>query len=361
MTTALVQNGLKLLRKLALQVQVGNAKGKAPAFVFEPEEHEKLFGPYGEGDGLYVWKLNDVVCSSLYGGAIINTLNQLYLRFVSFPWGKTLHPVLTLPYVGKNVAEIDKAIYLVTPEAPNNYYHWMVDLLPRLLVLYHYNVSDLMDRVIILHHNAKFYETNSLALLGIENDKVFRLKPFETVKVKDLVVADYYGLNKPFPAWKKGLLDILSADKKGQPKKKIYLLRGKQAKRSLIGEERLVQLLEQLGFTIVNPQGMTLEEQINVLNGAEVVVALHGAALTNIIFCEPQTLIVELRSTHLPPEHYSAIAKTYDLQFKTISLPPERIVKKGNAANKESLILTEEGINELMAVLGEREKSASYK
>ncbi|MGV3558413.1 glycosyltransferase family 61 protein [Larkinella arboricola] len=356
MTTAIVQKSLKLLRRLALQVQVGNVKGKAPEFAFEPDEQEKLFGPYGEADGMYVWKLNDVVCSGLYGGAIINKFNQLYLRFISFPWGKTLHPALTLPYVGKNVAEIDKAIYLITPEAPNNYYHWVVDLLPRLLVLSNYHLSDLSDRVIILHHQAKSYETNYLAMLGIKNDKVLRLKPFETVKVKDLVVADYYGLNKPFAGWKKELLDQLSPKKTLLPKKKIYLLRGQQAKRSLIGEERLVAMLTNLGFTIVNPQGMTVEEQINTLRGAEVVVALHGAALTNIIFCEPQTLIVELRSTHLPPEHYSAIAKTYNFQFKTVSLPPERLEKKGNSANKQSLILTDEAINELMTLFQEWEK-----
>ncbi|MFD1145342.1 glycosyltransferase family 61 protein [Larkinella insperata] len=361
MTTAIVQKSLKLLRQLALQVQVGNVKGKAPEFAFEPEENEKLFGPYGGAENLHVWKLNDVVCSGLYGGAIINKFNQLYLRFISFPWGKTLHPASTLPYVGKNVGEIEKAIYLITPEAPNNYYHWVVDLLPRLLVLTKYSLSDLKDRVIILHHTAKSYETNYLAMLGIEKEKVFRLKPFETVKVKDLVVADYYGLNKPFAAWKKEILDQLSANKPRLPKKKIYLLRGKQAKRSLIGEERLVAMLEKLGFTIVNPQGMTVEEQINTLREAEVVVALHGAALTNIIFCEPQTLVVELRSTHLPPEHYSAIAKTYNFRFKTVSLPPERQVKKSNSANKQSLVLTEEAVAELMTLLGEREKQASFK
>ncbi|RAJ96089.1 uncharacterized protein DUF563 [Larkinella arboricola] len=351
MTTAIVQKSLKLLRRLALQVQIGNVKGKAPEFAFEPEEQEKLFGPYGEADGLYVWKLNDVVCSGLYGGAIINKFNQLYLRFVSFPWGKTLHPVSSFPYVGKNVAEIDKAIYLITPEALNNYYHWVVDLLPRLLVLQKYNLNDLKDRVIILHHNAKLYETNSLAMLGIDKDKVFRLKPFETVKVKDLVVADYHGLNKPFPSWKKEILEGLHTGEPVLPKKKIYLLRGKQAKRSLIGEERLVAMLENLGFTIVNPQGMTFEDQIRVLKNAEVVVALHGAALTNIIFCDPQTLIVELRSTYLPPEHYSSIAKTYNLRFETVSLSPKSLVQKKHIANKQSLILTEESINELMAKL----------
>lgn len=351
METTFVTKILTGLRKLALTIQVGNAMRKAPQLVPEPEEHERLYGPFNDESTIYVWQLNEITCSSLYGGALINKSNKLYKRFTFFPWGSHIHPALSLPYLGRNVNSINKAIFLITPEAANNYYHWVTDLLPRLLILVKYGLADYLNRVIILHSPSKAYEDESLAMAGIDRSHVIRLKAFETLTVNDLIVVDYSGLNKPFPIWKKQLLDTLLPQRRIQEKAKIYLLRGNQARRKLIGEERLITLLEKEGFIIIDPQQLTFRDQINVLQSAEVVVALHGASLTNIVFCEPQTLIVELRSTHLPPEHYSAIAKTYQLRFETVSLPPERVRQKKHLANKESLQLTDQGIEVLMSKL----------
>ena len=351
MKTLLISKSFTLLRKLALKTQIGNVAGKAPELILEPEEQEKLYGPFGENDNFFVWRLQNVICSGLYGGAIINKFNNLYLRFSDFPWGKELHPSLFLPYLGRKVKTLDKAIYLITPEAEGNYYHWVVDLMPRLLVLYNYKLSDLENRSIIIHGSIKPYEDDSLALLGVKKYKIVRLKSFETINVKDLIVADYQDLNIPFPLWKKQLLRKLNFNGATAAKKKIYLLRGKQAKRQLIGEERLISIMRELDFDIIDPQQLSFFEQINVFNQAEIVVSLHGAALTNMLFCKPKTLIIELRSTHLPPEFYSAIAETYDLSFDTICLPPSNVKKTGYEANKQSLILTEQGVNTLISKL----------
>lgn len=359
MKTALVKKGLTALRHLALVIQVGNPVRKAPQLIPEPEEHERLYGPFNEESTMYVWQLKNTTCHSLYGGAIINQFNKLYARFTFFPWGRHLHPALSLPYLGKNVSALDKAIFLITPEAASNYYHWVTDLLPRLLILVNYQLQDLADRVIILHSPAKSYEDESLALAGIDTAHTIRLKAFDTVTVNDLIIADYSGLNKPFPIWKKNLLDTLLPQKRILEKAKIYLLRGNQSRRKLIGEERLITLLEKEGFIIIDPQQLTFRDQISVLQSAEVVVAIHGASLTNIVFCEPQTLIIELRSTHLPPEHYSAIADTYQLRFETVSLPPERVRQKKHLANKESLLLTDQGIEMLANKLHSNELKLS--
>ena len=344
---------LKLLRRLALIKQIGNPYGSSPTPVPEPHVQNILCEPFVNTD-ILIWQLRENLCCGLYGGAVINNLNQVYERFLSFPWGKKLHPALFSPYLGRKIANLNKAIFLITPAPSANYYHWMVDVLPRLIMVKNQGYYDFFDRKIILHKKEKAYEKETLQLLGISASNIIRLAPFETANVKDMIVSDFYlsFSEQPFPFWKKKLIDefkqvVLVAEK---PKKikKVYCLRGKQKTRRLIGEERLISILEEKGFAILDPAKMTLKEQISSLAGAEVVVALHGAALTNIIFCTKGTRIIELRSTHYPQEYFSEIAKTYDLLFETVSIPPLKKRKVQNLANEQNLFLTEESITILL-------------
>jgi len=350
---------LKLLKRLVLIKQVGNPYGSAPTPVPEPDEQEIFSQPFPNTD-IFIWQLRKNFCSGLYGGAVINKCNQVYERFLSFPWGKQLHPALFSPYLGRQIANIDKAILLITPVPSSNYYHWMVDVLPRLILAKDLGLKDFDQRKIILHKKEKAYEIEALQLLGIPVSNIIRLSPFETVSVEDMIVPDFYlsFSEKPFPWWKKKLIDefkqVVIAAEEPKTLKKIYCLRGKQKTRQLIGEEHLISILKEKGFVILDPAKMTLKEQIGSLAGAEVVIALHGAALTNIIFCAKGTRIIELRSTHYPQEYFSGIAKTYDLLFETVSIPPHRKRESQNLANEENLFLTEESINILLDKIADK-------
>lgn len=344
---------LKILRGLAKVRQIGNPFRKAPLY------KEESTGEEVERE-MRVWHMKNIIVSALYGGALINVNNEVSSLFVSFPWGKRLHPIFSLPYIGSKRRVLDKAIYLITPEAKGNYYHWMIDLLPRLLIIKKSNLSDFSERSVILHFPPKPYEAETLDLLNISGENVVRTQPFELVVVKDLVVANYYSNERNFPKWKKELLKefkeiVTTTNSSGTEYKKVYLYRGNQKVRRLIQEEDLVKILRGRGFKVVDPQKLRLVEQIQILKQARIVVSIHGAALTNIIFCEKGSSVIELRSIHNSPEHYSSIARAYDLKFDTVSLPPANIKRKRHCANREDLLLTAESLKVLMIKIAEHE------
>lgn len=349
---------LNLLRRLSTIFQIGNPAGKAPHLLDEPIDEEEIYQHREASDTVYVWRLRRVLCSAMYGGTIISEKNTLYSRFTYFPWGKSLHPTLSFPYLGKKKISLERAIFLITPEAKGNYYHWMIDLLPRLLLIRKSNLPDFLHRDIIVHHSERVYETDTFSLLNIPTNRVIRIAPLELVSVEDLIIADYFGSEKIFPMWKKTLLNefkqqiiVPLLDGKTNAHEKVYLYRGKQRRRRLIGEEKLVNTLKKLEFDIVDPQRLTVAEQANIMSQAKVVVSLHSAALTNIVFCEEGTKIIELRSFVNPPQHYVNIAKAYNLHFDSISVSPERIRKGRHSANKQNLVLSEETIDLLLTKL----------
>lgn len=76
--------------------------------------------------------------------------------------------------------------------------------------------------------------------------------------------------------------------------KKIYVSRGDVKWRNIVNERVLISILLKKGFEVVSMDGKTLEEQISIFSGAKVIVAGHGAALTNLLYCNKETKVIEL-------------------------------------------------------------------
>ena len=60
-------------------------------------------------------------------------------------------------------------------------------------------------------------------------------------------------------------------------------------------ESEIFPLLKKFNFEIVFPEEMTFEEQIEIYHGANIMGGLHGGGLTNILFMNPGTKLLEVR------------------------------------------------------------------
>jgi hypothetical protein len=74
----------------------------------------------------------------------------------------------------------------------------------------------------------------------------------------------------------------------------IYVDRSASHLRPLVNEGELMNALARLGFVMVRPETMCLADQVRLFRGADVIVAPHGAELTNLGFCRPGTQVIEL-------------------------------------------------------------------
>jgi hypothetical protein len=74
----------------------------------------------------------------------------------------------------------------------------------------------------------------------------------------------------------------------------LYISRNEATMRCLMNEDEIVPGLKDLGFHVMRPATVSLAQQIAAFRDAKVVVAVHGAGLTNIIFCRPGTTLVEI-------------------------------------------------------------------
>jgi capsular polysaccharide biosynthesis protein len=76
--------------------------------------------------------------------------------------------------------------------------------------------------------------------------------------------------------------------------KKILLLRKGKVRSDEKFEESLLSYLVPFGFQVIDPDNLTSMEQIDIFSNATEIIALHGAALSNIVFSNVDCRIFEI-------------------------------------------------------------------
>lgn len=102
--------------------------------------------------------------------------------------------------------------------------------------------------------------------------------------------------------------DAYGVDDAAPAQRKIFISRAKAERRRLINEDQLWPLLEAEGFERVFMEELSFEEQVELMKSTAVLVAPHGAGLTNMMFCQKGTHIVEIADLGFPNPNFYALA-----------------------------------------------------
>jgi hypothetical protein len=203
--------------------------------------------------------------------------------------------------------------------AVNNYGHFLIEMLPMAMIAN--QLVGHFDPLFILHRGEPpMLDVNLRAfrLLGIPPGRLLIRDSQEPVHVDHLVVVR--GLTDHGSYMSPLCIDYLAslAEKVSAGEQKQLFVRrrpGWRRGRALVNESELCQQLEALGFHAIEPGEMTLEQQISAFSGADQVVGISGAALSNIAFCRPGTSVVNVVPSHFPDTFFWFIATHKMLRY----------------------------------------------
>jgi capsular polysaccharide biosynthesis protein len=184
-----------------------------------------------------------------------------------------------------------------------NYFHWFTE---SLLSIDLYRRARSVDPPTLVGPPLKSYERECLSLLGLDALPVRGVPLHDGVRVKRLTaLSPAFGRNylRPPPH----LLDMcermLAAATVDRPLRSpgrwLYISRSDSTKRRLLEEPELASRLAQRGFEVLTMGDLRVAEQARTFAEAEVIVAPHGAGLSNLGFCRPGARVLELT-----PDHY---------------------------------------------------------
>jgi capsular polysaccharide biosynthesis protein len=214
--------------------------------------------------------------------------------------------------------KIEGKVAVLSTLSGNVYFHWMIDLLPRIEILRR-SLIDLaeIDWFVVNSHNLPF-QKETLNILGVPAHKILTSDQHPHIQADHLIVPSFANYLGYLPDWGIQFLreTFMTADvlkRTGWPKR-IYINRDGAKYRQVLNEEALVKYLEKYGFVSVALETLTLADQIALFAEAEVIITPHGSGLTNTVFCQPGTKIVELFSPHYMRYYYVNISRSLGLK-----------------------------------------------
>jgi len=183
---------------------------------------------------------------------------------------------------------------LVSPQS-HNYYHWLSDVLPR-IKLYE-SVAGQVDHYCVASNVPdKFVEM--LIEFGIPKKKVLLINEKEKLHFDHLYVSSLPGSEGRSPRWAVDYLrsKLIKTHSVAQHFRKIYFIRGAEAERRVLNEDTVIAKLMDNGFEAVDPGALSLTDQIDMMQHAKIIVGVHGAALSNLLFSADGIAVIEIFS-----------------------------------------------------------------
>jgi hypothetical protein len=219
----------------------------------------------------------------------------LYKNYYFLQQDNTLLYIMCPPFKPKLRYYPGEYCLLTTPMSPGNYYHWILEILPRLSLLEEFH--QLENIPLIVHKNLKGYQKESLEIIGMPKERVVYLDN-GYYQVDKIYYPSYLGKISSTPkenvSWvRKNLLNKYYPQECSS-KNYVYISRRDAGGRRVLNEEEIVEFLKPIGFEIVVPGKMSLKEQITTFRSAQIIISPHGAALANMVFAPPNSTIIEM-------------------------------------------------------------------
>lgn len=197
-----------------------------------------------------------------------------------------------------------------------NYYHWMVFCVPKLILLSKVlGVERLFMPSDLTAIPSFVWQT--LELLSLQKEALVPIS--SGIHHADELCFVHGAWPSPFTC-QLTRRKLCSGVVGGQPPdtKQVFLLRNANTSnpRALVNESEVLQLCAQMGIKAVDPGALTLREQIALFQNVDLVIAVHGAALANMLWMRPGSRVIEI-ATGMQP-HYKALAEQLGISWLSL-------------------------------------------
>ena len=185
---------------------------------------------------------------------------------------------------------------LATDYYSYSYYHWFSEALPR---IYYARLNRVGGKIFLPSICSRYaYIAESLRMfpeMDMEyvphGSKVF-IKNTKWVSP----AGKPYQFNTPLMrAYREQIWAHYGAKTTSSKKSRIFVNRKKATKRKLINEEEVLDIFKKHGFAIIDFEDYPWNEQVKLCYDTSIIAGIHGAGLTNMLFCPEDVVVFELQ------------------------------------------------------------------
>jgi capsular polysaccharide biosynthesis protein len=199
---------------------------------------------------------------------------------------------------GRNHQHLEGAVTVLCSDEPLSYGSFLFRVVPKVVAL---RELDLVDATCVAYAHQKPF-MDLLTLCGLPPERIVLQDLRGLTSIERAIIPCMRAQHTYFDPESFELFAELRA-RYGQPRsnRRIYVSRlGLNAagwsRRIMVNEAELISRLSATGFDIVEPEGLSVREQIETFSSASIVVGPSGSGLFNAVFCHPGTWMIDIQS-----------------------------------------------------------------
>jgi capsular polysaccharide biosynthesis protein len=200
-----------------------------------------------------------------------------------------------------------------------NFWHWVADCLPQVLTLQAYMESQPLT--LLYGSNLGRFQREMLALMLPETFRMEEVPAGQWIHTDRFILPSYltgrrhgYLPGDYYQQIRRRIAHNLSLPEPDpNPQLRLYFSRAGVSRRRVRNEDAVLNILHAYGFTCASPEKMTMREQVELFQRAEVLAGPHGAALAGMIFAPHAKVLVLYPQKH-PGAYYYSMARSCGLE-----------------------------------------------
>lgn len=208
-----------------------------------------------------------------------------------------------------------EAVFPLFRRAPS-YAHWILEQLPTIRGLRRYKEETGRDPTIIIEPNPPDWVQETLSLVGVNN-----FVPLDTVAAKAdrLIIPtcresvprnqSVYEPSREDINWLSSEMKSRASSTSTEHPNQIYISRENLSGRGRYVSNRreLNSVLDEFGIEVYTPETLSIGDQIDLYENADLLIGPHGAGLTNMIFSSESRIIELLNEQYPMYQHLSQL------------------------------------------------------
>ncbi|NVO32562.1 glycosyltransferase family 61 protein [Hymenobacter lapidiphilus] len=190
--------------------------------------------------------------------------------------------------------------------AMGNYYHWLIDSLPRLHLVCEAGLLAEVDYFLVYDKYCSFVRESLLAL-GIRPEQLIDVATHRHLRAERLLVTTpVRGNGRHSPYWvsqflRAAYLAVPPAAPRFAPR--VFISRRDATMRRLLNEPAVEAVLREFDFQTYVLSDLCFADKVNLFSHAEALIGTVGAGMANLMFAAPGTPLLEFHpSTFVEPE-----------------------------------------------------------
>lgn len=265
----------------------------------------------------------------------VQVISSLRTNIVSFLLQQWRSNVVKIDNNEQNPVAIVYELWSAT-----NYYHWICDSLPRLLLL----KKTYQSSTILLPSPVPEYVKFTVGWFGFENiveinkDSIYNIKFIIVPELTAGIAAQNEFMMKEVRSL---LMNKYNADRGEelvltQQKRRFYSSRKSAKFRKITNEHEVIELLQKYDFSVIDFDEYSFLEQIRIMSKAEFLIGVHGANLTNMIFMKDEASIIEIMNQEFFNPCYYHLSSSLNMKYNYLAGQPSN---KGIHDNNDNLFV----------------------